>query len=212
MSSLKTIEVNLPGYEKLTVDLDEMGKIQKYNFESSSTTLDLFLWLIQSQGSFLTQWEWTEDHLNSSVINPAIQSSLRSSLHTDLNAKSGISELASSKNIAEDIAWEADSWGRRPISDRIRSSLLIKELILKARGEWEIPYANEVVCNCREVKAEAIDQVLAAGSLSVDAVSAWTTACTACTTCKSKIEDLIQFRKKSLSPQSSIPLPLKKPS
>lgn len=76
-----------------------------------------------------------------------------------------------------------------------RTRLLFHELILKAQGAWNIPYQQEIVCDCRQVSGERINHALAAGAADLAAVSLWTTACTSCTTCKNKIDELIQWRK-----------------
>ncbi len=78
--------------------------------------------------------------------------------------------------------------------EKRRSYLLMLELVLRARGEWGLPYEGETVCICREVSSEKIDQSIAAGAGSVETVALWTTACTSCTSCKGKIEEILKHR------------------
>lgn len=75
-----------------------------------------------------------------------------------------------------------------------RSQLLLQELILKARGEWKLPYRGEIVCTCRGVSSETINHAIAAKASSAEEVSNWTTASTSCTTCKGKVEELVKYR------------------
>jgi bacterioferritin-associated ferredoxin len=78
--------------------------------------------------------------------------------------------------------------------DDRRASLLMQELVKRAQGLWRSPFAGEIVCTCRGVTSESIDQAIVAGAKSIEEISLWTTACTACTTCKFKIEDLLKNR------------------
>lgn len=75
-----------------------------------------------------------------------------------------------------------------------RAHLLMQELILKARGEWNLPYGGEMVCTCRGVSSESINHAITARASTTDDVSNWTTASTSCTTCKGKVEELIKYR------------------
>lgn len=81
-----------------------------------------------------------------------------------------------------------------------RSRLLLQELLNKAQGRKPLPYAGEIVCDCRQVSSEVIDHSIIAKTSTVEEIAAWTTACTSCTNCKDKIEKIIQYR---LSNQST---------
>jgi len=75
-----------------------------------------------------------------------------------------------------------------------RAHLLLQELILKARGIWKLPYSGEMVCTCRAVSSEVINNAITAKANTLEDVSNWTTASTSCTTCKDKVEELITYR------------------
>ncbi|MEY4616977.1 MAG: hypothetical protein RJB66_1937 [Pseudomonadota bacterium] len=75
-----------------------------------------------------------------------------------------------------------------------RSHLLAAEIIARAKTQWAIPYAGEMVCNCRQVTSEKIDNAVVAGAMNVAEVSLWTNACTSCTSCRGKIEEIIRNR------------------
>lgn len=81
-----------------------------------------------------------------------------------------------------------------PVPEYRRSYLLLTELILKSQNLWLVPYQGEIVCTCRQVSSESIDQSIAAGANTVDTISVWTTACTSCTSCKTKIEEILGNR------------------
>ena len=78
--------------------------------------------------------------------------------------------------------------GNRP------SDLLLRELILKARGEWHFPYEEEELCHCRAVPTAVVDQAICRGAQTPQKVSALTSASTACGTCRPNVEAIIKYR------------------
>lgn len=74
------------------------------------------------------------------------------------------------------------------------SSLLLKEMILKLRGEWVFPYAHTEICHCRAVTAHRVDQAVIAGAHSTDMVTRQTSASTACGTCRPEVQKIIDYR------------------
>lgn len=74
------------------------------------------------------------------------------------------------------------------------SSLLIKEVILKLRGEWQFPYAHEEICHCRSISAATVDQAIIAGAHSPEMVTRQTSASSACGTCRFEVEKIINYR------------------
>lgn len=74
------------------------------------------------------------------------------------------------------------------------SSLLLKEMILKLRGEWAFPYAHSEVCHCRTVSAHAVDQAVVAGAHTTEVVTRQTSASTACGTCRPEVQKIIDYR------------------
>jgi NAD(P)H-nitrite reductase large subunit len=82
------------------------------------------------------------------------------------------------------------------------SELLVKELILKARGDWNFPIeTNDLstyeLCHCRAVSALRVDQAIIAGAHTMEQVRHATSASTGCGTCWPEIEKLINYRLKS---------------
>jgi len=74
------------------------------------------------------------------------------------------------------------------------SSLLLKEMILKLRGEWEFPYAEDELCHCRTVPAHTVDQAIIAGAHTPEMVTRLTSASTACGTCRPEVQKIINYR------------------
>lgn len=73
--------------------------------------------------------------------------------------------------------------------------ILLREVLLKAKGLWSYPTTELEVCHCRAVSTETVDQAIICGALTPDIVSRWTSASTACGTCRGLVEKMIQFRK-----------------
>jgi bacterioferritin-associated ferredoxin len=78
------------------------------------------------------------------------------------------------------------------------SSILIRELVLRLRGSFELPYSEEELCHCRGVPTEVVDRASIGGCHNVQSVARMTSAGTSCGTCKPDTESLIAFRLKSL--------------
>jgi bacterioferritin-associated ferredoxin len=74
------------------------------------------------------------------------------------------------------------------------STLLVREMILKLRGEWQFPYPHSEVCHCRTVSAHQIDQAVIAGAHSTEVVTRLTSASTACGTCRPEVQKIIDYR------------------
>ncbi|MBX3041001.1 MAG: (2Fe-2S)-binding protein [Bdellovibrionaceae bacterium] len=72
--------------------------------------------------------------------------------------------------------------------------LLVKELILKLRGQWVHPYQEDEVCHCRTVSLQTVEEAILAGAHSPEAVSRWTSASTSCGTCRPDVARIIAFR------------------
>lgn len=74
------------------------------------------------------------------------------------------------------------------------SEILVREVILKLRGEWEFPYKEAEVCHCRNIACHTIDQAIIAGAHSTAIVSRQTSASTACGTCRPDVQRMIDYR------------------
>lgn len=73
-------------------------------------------------------------------------------------------------------------------------SILIRELVLKARDEFVLPYRDEELCHCRAVRTDVVDRAIVGGCHSVQSVARMTSAGTSCGTCKPDTESLIAYR------------------
>ncbi len=86
-------------------------------------------------------------------------------------------------------------WKDVPLPQGVRpSDLLLRELLLKARNEWNYPYADAELCHCRCVPTAVVDQAICQGAHTPQKVSAMTSASTACGTCRPDVEAILRFR------------------
>ncbi len=69
--------------------------------------------------------------------------------------------------------------------------IMLREILMKARGDWVEPYAEEELCHCRAVPTPIVRQAITAGADSPETVSRWTTASTQCGTCRKDVIALI---------------------
>ncbi len=74
-------------------------------------------------------------------------------------------------------------------------AMLLRELLLKARGEWSLPYREEELCHCRAVSAAKVDAAIVGGAHDVGAVNRRTSAGTSCGGCQPDIQALLEYRK-----------------
>ncbi len=73
-------------------------------------------------------------------------------------------------------------------------SLLLREMVLKLRGEWQFPYEHAEICHCRSVATQLVDQAVIAGAHTPEVVTRQTSASTACGTCKPDVQKIIDYR------------------
>lgn len=74
------------------------------------------------------------------------------------------------------------------------SEILLRELILKLRGEWNYPYKDVDLCHCRGVSCHTVDQAIIAGAHDTSTVSRQTSASTNCGTCRPEVQKMIDYR------------------
>lgn len=72
--------------------------------------------------------------------------------------------------------------------------LLLREFILKVRGEWDFPYKEEETCHCRLIPTTIVDQAIINGAHHTSRVSRETSASTACGTCRPDVQKMIDYR------------------
>ncbi len=79
------------------------------------------------------------------------------------------------------------------------ASLLLKEVILKLRGQWFHPFEATEICHCRSVATQTVDQAIIAGAHTTESVSRQTSASTSCGTCRPEVQKIIDYRLTSKS-------------
>lgn len=74
--------------------------------------------------------------------------------------------------------------------------LMIREFVLRLRGEWDYPYKEEEICHCRSVPTNIVDQAILNGAHTCARVSSRTSASTSCGTCRPEVQKIINYRLK----------------
>lgn len=74
------------------------------------------------------------------------------------------------------------------------SAILMRELLLKAKDQWNFPYKEEELCHCRAVATRKVDDAIIGGCHSFEAVKRATSASTSCGTCRWDIEAILKYR------------------
>lgn len=73
-------------------------------------------------------------------------------------------------------------------------AILLREVFLKAKGEWSYPYSEDQICHCRAVPTATVDTAIVCGAHTSQEVSRQTSASTACGTCRPDVESIIKYR------------------
>lgn len=81
-----------------------------------------------------------------------------------------------------------------PPSSHDHAGLIMRELILKIKGEWDFPYKEVELCHCRAIACEKVDAAILYGAQSAEAVARATSAGTGCGTCRPHTEKIIKYR------------------
>ena len=74
------------------------------------------------------------------------------------------------------------------------AAILLRELVLRAEGRFQLPYREPELCHCRAVPTEVVDRAIVSGCHSIESVARCTSAGTSCGTCKPDTEKLIAYR------------------
>ena len=82
-----------------------------------------------------------------------------------------------------------------PVPDgRDHSSILLREAILRLKGEWNFPYKEEELCHCRAIPCLRVDAAIVYGASTAEEVARLTSAGTGCGTCRRDTEEIIKYR------------------
>ncbi|MCM2280971.1 MAG: (2Fe-2S)-binding protein [Bdellovibrionaceae bacterium] len=73
-------------------------------------------------------------------------------------------------------------------------AMLLREVLLRARGEWQLPYMEDELCHCRAVPTAKVDAAIVGGAHDVASVSRRTSAGTSCGSCQPDIQALLKYR------------------
>ncbi len=72
--------------------------------------------------------------------------------------------------------------------------IMLREMVLRLKGQWSPPYKDEEVCHCRVVATTTVDLAICTGAHTSRQVSELTAASTACGTCRPDVEAMIKYR------------------
>lgn len=76
-------------------------------------------------------------------------------------------------------------------------TMLLREVILKAKGQWFPPYTQAQICHCRSVPTVKVEEAILVGAHTPETVSRMTSASTACGTCQPDVKALIEYMTQS---------------
>jgi len=74
------------------------------------------------------------------------------------------------------------------------AAILLREIILKAKGQWNYPYNEDELCHCRAVPTKIVDMAIVTGAHTPEKVSQQTSSSTGCGTCRPDVESIIEYR------------------
>ena len=74
------------------------------------------------------------------------------------------------------------------------AELLVREAILRVRGEWSPPLEGAELCHCRAVPAREVDLAIVRGARDAAAVGLATGAGMQCGTCRPDIRESLEYR------------------
>lgn len=77
---------------------------------------------------------------------------------------------------------------------RSLGEILLRELILRAKGQWNYPYNEPELCHCRVIPTAIVDAAIVCGAHTPREVSEQTSCSTACGTCRPDVEAMIKYR------------------
>jgi bacterioferritin-associated ferredoxin len=74
------------------------------------------------------------------------------------------------------------------------AALMLREAIVKAKGEWAFPYPEQELCHCRAVATSKVDAAIVGGCHTIQSVAQETSAGTSCGTCRVDTDAIIKYR------------------
>lgn len=103
--------------------------------------------------------------------------------------------LVEIKKLKENLKAHANDFSQMPLpKGSHHSAVLIRELIMKSRNQWNFPYKELELCHCRQIATEIVDAAIIGGVHLVSEIGEKTMAGTACGTCRPVSQMLIDYR------------------
>ena len=99
------------------------------------------------------------------------------------------------KKLKQNLKAHSDDFSQMPLpKGSHHSAILIRELIMKSRNQWNFPYRELELCHCRQIATEIVDASIIGGLHRVGEIGEKTMAGTACGTCRPVSQMLIDYR------------------
>lgn len=73
------------------------------------------------------------------------------------------------------------------------SEMLLRELLMRSRGQWAPSFTEAEICHCRIVPTRDVEQAILAGAHSLEKLQRWTGASTGCGTCAVDVNGLLEY-------------------
>ncbi len=83
------------------------------------------------------------------------------------------------------------------LTGKTPEQLLLRELLLKIRGEWGDAPSDPELCHCRKIPQTHVERAIILGAHTIEKVRARSSANTSCGTCLPEVEEL--FKKYGVS-------------
>lgn len=74
------------------------------------------------------------------------------------------------------------------------AAILMRELLLRAKGQWHFPFPEEELCHCRGIATQKVDEAIVSGCHDLDSIRRATSANTSCGTCRWDIDSILKYR------------------
>lgn len=94
--------------------------------------------------------------------------------------------------------WRSSCEGEDPMQwplpqDFDHGSLLLREALLRYRGQWSPPYTDEDICHCRRVSTRRVQDAILNGSHTLESLRRDTSAGSSCGSCRGDLSELLDY-------------------
>lgn len=127
------------------------------------------------------------------IVTLALKTQKTGRMDVSLTAIGCLPFLRAVEKLRQTLKGSPATWALPEGSDHVGQ--LLREVILKGRGEWNPPYQEEELCHCRSIPTQVVNDAIVCGAENTDVIAKITSAGTACGTCRPNSQALINYRK-----------------